>query len=530
MVMTTKHTRIHDEYVEEVYGPGEPPPNDTGTASTGSGQAGTASAGNGQAGPADATLDEALFDPWAEFHAPKFPLDVLPPVVRNFVAMQSAVIGADVSAMAMATLGALSGAIDHRFALKMMRFGNWWAHPRLWVLLVGAPSTMKTPVMNAATKPLEWYQKERMQEHKAAVAAHIAAGGKAKDADAPPPPVRYVTWDSTVEKLGEILSRAPRGILVKRDEVTGWIGSMERYRRGHGTSPDRAFWLQAYNGGTHVVDRISRGEINVENLSVSLLGGIQPDRLTEIQSFAADGLLQRLLPVMLNPGKPPQDVPADDAAYKTLVHNLINLDPVLLHMTDDALERMKALGDYLHDYGEACVDLASGFQAFVIKLTAVAGGLALILHLATDSIQTEPIPDGIVAAAERIIRDFILLHGLEFYRLGVNAHDNLRRIASFILTSGKSRVVASDLTSNMWDMRGLSLKEVNDCMSPLVAGGWLEPETKVSFSNKAWTVLPAVATRFAAQRKIEEERKARIAEAIDKSAAKKRRSTKEPPQ
>ncbi|MGB6766749.1 MAG: DNA-primase RepB domain-containing protein, partial [Methyloceanibacter sp.] len=81
-----------------------------------------------------ATAD--LFDPWQRFSAPPFPLEILPPTIRHFAATQSEVIGCDKSALAMACLAALSGAIDHRFALKIMRHGDWWTSPRLWVLLV----------------------------------------------------------------------------------------------------------------------------------------------------------------------------------------------------------------------------------------------------------------------------------------------------------------------------------------------------------------------------------------------------------
>jgi hypothetical protein len=41
---------------------------------------------------------------------------------------------------------------------------------------------------------------------------------------------------------------------------------MERYSNSAGRS-DRAFWLQAYDGGPHAVDRIKRGEVFIENLT-----------------------------------------------------------------------------------------------------------------------------------------------------------------------------------------------------------------------------------------------------------------------
>ena len=47
---------------------------------------------------------------------------------------------------------------------------------------------------------------------------------------------------------------------------------------GRGAAKDRGFWLQAFNGGPYTVNRISRGSILIENLSVSLLGGINLSR------------------------------------------------------------------------------------------------------------------------------------------------------------------------------------------------------------------------------------------------------------
>jgi len=168
--------------------------------------------------------------------------------------------------------------------------------------------------------------------------------------------------------------------------------------------------------------------------------------------------------------------------------------------------------------------LANGLQAFVIKLREVAGSLALILHLTGEpsSDPMAPVGDATVAAAERIVRDFILPHAVEFYGIGGGWQERLQRLASFVLTCGKARIVASDLTTNVWDMRGLTLKEVNDRMSPLEAGGWVEPESNVSFSNKAWRVSPAVAVKFAVKCKAETERKAIHSAMITKSAEERR--------
>jgi hypothetical protein len=455
----------------------------------------------------------ALFDPWAQYIVPGFPLDVLPPVTQDFVAVESAVIGADPSALAMAILTAFSGALDHRFALKMLRNGQWWERPRLWTLLVGDPSRKKTPSINAVTRPLERYEHHLRQDYQSKLANHLAAGGNPEDGPAPPP--RFVVWDTTTEKLGEILSHTDRGLLVKRDELSGWIGSMERYgTSSRGVSADRAFWLQAYDGGPYTVDRIKRGETYINNLSVSLLGGIQPKRLAEIHGLTSDGLLQRFIPVMMAPSKLAQDHPSNDEAYSRLVRELIFAKAERLILSNDGLAVMNALRTHLHDLEQATAGLADGFQAFVGKLPGLAGSLALILHMAADPDggASQPVEQATVENARRLIVDFILPHAFEFYRTAesLTNGDRLKKLASYILTSGKTRIVASDLTTNVADCRGLTLFEVNDRVSPLVAAGWLEPAATTPIC-RAWRVFPAVAVQFAERCQIERQRKTELA-------------------
>ena len=82
-----------------------------------------------------------------------------------------------------------------------------------------------------------------------------------------------MTSDATVEKLGEILNENPRGLLVLRDELSGWLRTLDR----SGREGDREFFLESWNGtGSYTFDRIGRGTVRVGSMTVSLFGGIQP--------------------------------------------------------------------------------------------------------------------------------------------------------------------------------------------------------------------------------------------------------------
>jgi hypothetical protein len=92
-----------------------------------------------------------------------------------------------------------------------------------------------------------------------------------------------------------LLTENPQGLLTERDELAGLLLSFEK--SGH--ESDRAFYLEAWNGTDgHEVDRIARGSLFIPNLALSVLGGIQPERLEKYLDSAArdvgnDGLLAR---------------------------------------------------------------------------------------------------------------------------------------------------------------------------------------------------------------------------------------------
>ena len=64
------------------------------------------------------------------------------------------------------------------------------------------------------------------------------------------------------------------------------------------------------------VDRINRGELFIPNISLSILGGIQPKVLAELKGLTSDGLLQRFIPVVMTRSALAIDRPADARASK----------------------------------------------------------------------------------------------------------------------------------------------------------------------------------------------------------------------
>ena len=109
-------------------------------------------------------LPPSFVDPYADFVGPAFPLDVLPPTLAEFVDAEHRAMGADPSAIAMAALTVVAGALH---AETKIRVGEgWWERPILWTALVGQPSTMKSPIIDKTKKPLLSVDQEREKRWK----------------------------------------------------------------------------------------------------------------------------------------------------------------------------------------------------------------------------------------------------------------------------------------------------------------------------------------------------------------------------
>lgn len=253
---------------------------------------------------------------------PQFDAGLLPASLRPMVEdvtdrMQTPLDFAAV--VSVVTLAALCG----RRALMQPKEHDrsWIVTPNLWGGIVAGPGMMKSPLVSIVTEPAraleaDWRAKyaDALREYKAAqerakldsaVWAESYKRAKKKDENVPAKPRfdlpepsqrRLIAVDATFESLHQLLAANPAGVFVLRDELSGWLASLER----QGRESERAFYLECWSGDTgFTIDRIGRGSIHVEHCCVFLFGGIQPARLRAYLADVLrdgpsnDGLIQR---------------------------------------------------------------------------------------------------------------------------------------------------------------------------------------------------------------------------------------------
>jgi hypothetical protein len=201
--------------------------------------------------------------------------------------------------------------------------------------------------------------------------------------------------DTTVEALAPILLANPRGLLLARDELAGWIGSFDRYAGKGKAGTDSANWLSMFNAEAIIVDRktgVAR-TIYVPQAAVCVSGGIQPAILQRALGIEhrESGLAARLL-LTCPPRKAKRWTEADidpsaEAELVRLFDRLYELQPtvgddgearpVLVRLTPDAKTAWKA---YFNAHAAEQVDLSGDMAAAWSKLEEYAARLALVVH------------------------------------------------------------------------------------------------------------------------------------------------------
>jgi hypothetical protein len=251
--------------------------------------------------------------------APVFPSDLFRRFWHDWHKAAAARVSAPEDYVAVALLASAGAALGN---VRWPLAGPAWSEPPiLWCGLVGAPSAGKSPAIDVVCRLVQHAEDlmaagfddlNRDYETRKHIAEAKREAWKAEvkkvavkpgeqppamptDAADPTPPSRprIRVADATTERLGALAAALPRGLLLQRDELSGWLGSFDRYGGG---GSDRAFAIEMYGGRSYVVDRMKNPEpLRVRHLSVGVLGGVQPDKLSAIIDGSDDGLASRIL-------------------------------------------------------------------------------------------------------------------------------------------------------------------------------------------------------------------------------------------
>ena len=390
---------------------------------------------------------------------------------------------------------------------------GWCEPPHLWAMVVGDSGSGKSPggdclmrdVLPEIERRMIGDYPDRLRDWQATVEFDKIAlkrwkieVSEAQEKKKPLPPLpkptashiapekpRLRQHDVTIEQAGAVLATAaPKGLMVVRDEIAGWLMGMQAYNPA-----SRAFWLEAYGGRPYRVERRSHGKepIEIARLAVSVYGGTQPERLFELSSGTDDGLFSRILWLWPNPVpfRLGEETPGVAWAIECL-DRLRELDltqgnpskPILMPLTPDAQQWMLAFGTEM----EARLDQAGGLLRSAFgKARGSALRLSLVLEwlwccgkadmsLPPDSISKE----AFVAAATLVGEYFMPMAERVFGDAGATGVErNAATLARWIFKEHPSEVHVRWLQREV-RLPGLrSAEQIKDAAKVLVEADWL---------------------------------------------------------
>lgn len=322
-----------------------------------------------------------------ENHAGSFPLHVLPRRIQAFINECARSLSASAEMVALPALIVLGTAIGNTRLIRLKP--DWLEPPILWGAVIAPSGSIKSPALSKAMGPLQ----------------RLDSGER-----------RTWTADVTVERLAMLLEQHSRGVVIVRDELSGWVRSMNQYRGGKGA--DRQFYLSTWSATSIKIDRKGQDKqavtVSVPRPYLSVVGCIPPDVLgvLEDEGGQEDGFLARFLfcwptPVPVRWSR--SSISAETRGeYENLVEELFAIpwegQATELPLTCDAQEYFIAWHDAMSEEAEA--DSCSAFvRASYSKLKGYCGRLALIHALGTDPKATE-IGLESIKAAETLVSYF----------------------------------------------------------------------------------------------------------------------------
>ncbi|HTR85285.1 MAG TPA: DUF3987 domain-containing protein [Reyranella sp.] len=430
---------------------------------------------------------------------PNFPIRFLPRAWRHWVVETAEAAGTAIDYVAqglLASVAALSGA-----GVRVQVSPTWSEPLVLWLALVGSPSSGKSPALAALREPLgriEQAMREIDAMHRTDEDGEDGGDGK------PVVPRQLIVADATMEALADVVAGNPRGVILWRDELTAWLANLGRYASG---GSDRAHWLEAWSAASVTVNRRSRNEpLYLRRFPVSIVGSIQPGRLSEALAGSDDGMAARFLYSW--PNVPPymsllkRRVPDHASALAMLVaiSRIVGTasEPLRLSFSEKATESLDRAGEIMHMIGRHIDGLEAGWVGKGGGTVARLAGALTLLDWSQESSAAAPATIGheTVANAEELWMNYFFPHARRVFADGKSDPErHARKVVQWLKTQSVRQVSREDLRRRAL-ARALTADQTDMLIQRLAKANLLRPaRSEWTGSGRPalrWDVNPAL--------------------------------------
>src|SRR5690606_27089517 len=223
--------------------------------------------------------------------------DVFPEHLSRYILECRDKLGASVDFTGSSLLWMTSLIIGNTLSVQVAN--QWREKAILWFALVGDPGIGKSPMINHIIGPLVKINGVKIKQHRIRNAewkAYEKLPPKMKQAETyvpRPKSEQFIVDDVTIEALLQLHQDNPISVGLFRDELSGWLKSMNQYRPGS----DVEQFLSSWSNRSMSHTRKTSESAYVDNAYVPILGGIQPGILPDLYSgdMSSNGFVERFL-------------------------------------------------------------------------------------------------------------------------------------------------------------------------------------------------------------------------------------------
>jgi hypothetical protein len=486
-------------------------------------------------------LDECEFKPLEDVknefpEVRECPIHVLPEAFRLLAEHQAAGTQCPIDFLVTPMIAMLGVAIGSRAGLRpKQKDTSWLEIPNLYGMIVGAPSSNKTSSISTAFSPLNQIQNDHnakfdeemenyeieyqvyearekhltdelkasiknsgkeKKEHGTSIFEHTQNELKELKTQRPdkPPEIRIKTTDATVEKLQELNSANPRGLLVLVDELSGFLNNFKK----SGRESDRAYFLDCWSAKKigQDIDRIGRGHTHIPRPCLSLFGGIQEGPLSKLLNDCVnqsnDGFIQRMQLTVwpdISDSYEFIDEPLPTKLVDSVNQIVDNLywcryedigglkledeDLCAFNFTNDAQELFRDWQVELMEEIRGKNDLPVLMVEHLAKYPSLVSSLALIFHL-VDCVSQKGVEGGVtIEALNRaiIFAKYLRSHANRMYSCSAkDKNQDFEKIVSMIKHNDLSEVFTP---RDIYRNKSIGKQETESILDELIEMGWL---------------------------------------------------------
>lgn len=435
--------------------------------------------------------------PFNEYDLPRFPVDVLPLWLREYVLAEAEATQTPVDLAGMLTLSVAAAAVAKK-VIVMVRPG--WIEPlNIWTVTALDPGNRKSGVFADIVYPLEEFEQAerdriapiieetknrrkiieqtliRVQNEAAKANSAVEKEKLIRESseltrqlaemDIPVVP-ELVADDCSPEAVAKLLADQGGRIAIMSPE--GDVFDIMAGRYSNGTANIGNF-LKGHAGDTIRVKRINRPPEYVKNPALTMGLAVQPDvlrGLMEKPGFRGRGLLGRFLyslpvsPVGYRNTKPPGMPAAIKANYRNGIMALLSLpwgtdnegrpEAHVLRLSPEAEALFSEFESWLEPQLRPFADLGS-MTDWAGKLAGAVARISGILHLAENSGNPAPwsieISSNTVAGAVRLSKEYLIPHAKAAYaEMGADSNiEAARYVWGWIEKSGMERLFKQEI-------------------------------------------------------------------------------------